>query len=357
MKTKSLLFAFAGLGLFACSNEDVIDNGGIQGNATVAVKINMPEFNDGSRATGQHTDGNSADVKGTISVTLTAAKVKNPTITLSLPLTAENKNFVFENVENPKSIEVKVNNYDGTPISTLAGANPVDGKWNDLKAPMYGKVEGVVESTASEAEKKNKIIRGVDGNYTSSLTLNHVVGRLEFSGIKHKTHTGTDGDVCIFTDALTLDQISLWKADGDELKESSFTSGKFNTTFPAEGCYAYNVVDGTLPELRLKFGKVQYTSEYSEAHDDITWNESGVGYAAIKEYRLGDGMDAYKDAFGVGDDGKITKFPAGFVYKVTNLTVADENIHEGDPSAEGVTLTATITVTPWTVVSGTAIWK
>lgn len=38
--TKSLFLAFAGLGLFACSNEDVTDNGGVQGNATVTVTIN-----------------------------------------------------------------------------------------------------------------------------------------------------------------------------------------------------------------------------------------------------------------------------------------------------------------------------
>ena len=29
--SKSLFLAFAGLGLFACSNEDVVENGGIEG--------------------------------------------------------------------------------------------------------------------------------------------------------------------------------------------------------------------------------------------------------------------------------------------------------------------------------------
>ncbi len=38
--TKSLFLAFAGLGLFACSNEEVTDNGGVQGGADVTVTVN-----------------------------------------------------------------------------------------------------------------------------------------------------------------------------------------------------------------------------------------------------------------------------------------------------------------------------
>ena len=36
--SKSLFLAFAGLGLFACSNEDVTENG-VQGEASISVKI------------------------------------------------------------------------------------------------------------------------------------------------------------------------------------------------------------------------------------------------------------------------------------------------------------------------------
>lgn len=41
--SKSLFLAFAGLGLFACSNEDVTENGGIEGVKNVSVTLNLPK--------------------------------------------------------------------------------------------------------------------------------------------------------------------------------------------------------------------------------------------------------------------------------------------------------------------------
>lgn len=43
--SKSLFLAFAGLGLFACSNEDVTENGGIEGVKNVVVKIDVEGIN------------------------------------------------------------------------------------------------------------------------------------------------------------------------------------------------------------------------------------------------------------------------------------------------------------------------
>ena len=43
--SKSLFLAFAGLGLFACSNEDVTENGSTyDGETTVNVKLNLPKL-------------------------------------------------------------------------------------------------------------------------------------------------------------------------------------------------------------------------------------------------------------------------------------------------------------------------
>ena len=47
--SKSLFLAFAGLGLFACSNEDVTENG-VQGGADVTVTVNPQGLSRGSRA-------------------------------------------------------------------------------------------------------------------------------------------------------------------------------------------------------------------------------------------------------------------------------------------------------------------
>ena len=70
--SKSLFLAFAGLGLFACSNEDVTENGGIQGVADVTVKIDLPGLT-GSRAVGAYTSSEAVN-PDYISITLDAAQ-------------------------------------------------------------------------------------------------------------------------------------------------------------------------------------------------------------------------------------------------------------------------------------------
>lgn len=67
--TKSLFLAFAGLGLFACSNEEITDNGGVQGEATVSVRIDEPAISR-AIAAGDFTSGS------TIDVTLNSIKLK-----------------------------------------------------------------------------------------------------------------------------------------------------------------------------------------------------------------------------------------------------------------------------------------
>lgn len=82
--SKSLFLAFAGLGLFACSNEDVVENGGIEGGATVTVKVVGDAL---SRALETPTTGNNGDtypieVK-TGAIKLTAGQVATPEIQIS----------------------------------------------------------------------------------------------------------------------------------------------------------------------------------------------------------------------------------------------------------------------------------
>lgn len=67
--SKSLFLAFAGLGLFACSNEDVTENG-VQGEASISVKISDPAL---SRAVVDYTSGTGTEVTlNTIKLVLTA---------------------------------------------------------------------------------------------------------------------------------------------------------------------------------------------------------------------------------------------------------------------------------------------
>lgn len=58
MKTKSLLLAFAGLGLFACTNEDVVDNASNGQTASVVIKLDGITS---SRAIGDPTEGSDGE--------------------------------------------------------------------------------------------------------------------------------------------------------------------------------------------------------------------------------------------------------------------------------------------------------
>ena len=69
--SRSLFLAFAGLGLFACSNEDVTDNQFPEGLGAVTVKLVNPSL---SRAITAPTDGTAGSttipIEGNITVSL-----------------------------------------------------------------------------------------------------------------------------------------------------------------------------------------------------------------------------------------------------------------------------------------------
>lgn len=66
--TKSLFLAFAGLGLFACSNEEVVENQYPEGVGAVSIKIVSPEM---SRTANATTGGETVTVEPQGDVTIT----------------------------------------------------------------------------------------------------------------------------------------------------------------------------------------------------------------------------------------------------------------------------------------------
>lgn len=174
--SKSLFIAFAGLGLFACSNEDVTNNGGVEGNAVVAVKIQDPAM---SRNI-------AADAWGTTEVKLESVKLVltaqtgGDTKTFQATdyqdraalLDAVNKHQ-FEGVRNPSKMEVFINTEksSGWELGEIVNKG--------LAEPLY----------ASAAANQFTGGKDTDGDgikeYTVSLTPEHTVARLEFGGIKH----------------------------------------------------------------------------------------------------------------------------------------------------------------------------
>lgn len=109
--TKSLFLAFAGLGLFACSNEEV-NQGAIEGVADVAVKIDIPGLT-ASRAAVDYTS-DKVVTPNYVKLTLTAGSGTQTKEGTYAEIVGDDNLCVFEGVENPQSLSVEINTKTGS---------------------------------------------------------------------------------------------------------------------------------------------------------------------------------------------------------------------------------------------------
>lgn len=364
--TKSLFLAFAGLGLFACSNEDVADNGGIQGDASISVKISDPAL---SRAAVDYTKGTDVTLSS-IKLVLTA-QTGGATIDFEASdyesrdalLEAVNSTQ-FEGVRNPSKMEVFIN------TEKASGWTPEEFMGAGLAEPLYASSSAF---TLKDPERPDTDGDGVN-EYTVSLSPAHTMARLEFGGIAHVDTK----DPCMFKtitiDGVILDevagvaQVEVWTPDN---LMSNIIGANFITeatgsaedgwtpSWPAEGkCYAYNiapVTTGKLPVLKVCFSNITINTDAKE-YKGIVWPENGLGYATVKNYKLAAESAEYATAFGA-EDGNITKFPAGYIYQVKSLAIPDEAIGQGWQGGEDIHVIAEVTVSPWTIAQGTVEWN
>lgn len=354
--SKSLLMMFAGLGLFACNNnDDIVEGGKIEGPADVVVKIDLPNVK--TRTVTDPTTGNNSGDKvdavvDKIYVTLNASKGG-----MTKELTDETS-VVFSDVEGPSNVVVSVN-YDHSKGDYTFNFDAANATGVGLKTPMYGENNNFIQS---------------EGKATIEVEVKHLLARMEFSGIKHE-HKLAAAD-CIFKEEnLTLagsflkgvgTEVNTWD-DFDKSNWDKF-GGLFKadetTTYPANGqCIAYNIEDGTRPVFYLAFDKVEYSDVYSAANNNAIWAGNGHGYAYVSTYKINKGTLTNDDLekFGAQETGvdgvySITKFPAGYIYKVTELAVPDEAIHP-TIDGKGIEVTATVKILPWTVVLGEVEWQ
>lgn len=364
--TKSLFLAFAGLGLFACSNEEVVDNGGVQGDASISVKISDPVL---SRAVVDYTTGTEVKLN-TIKLVLTAqtggaTKTFNGADYVSRDALLEAVNQTeFQGVRNPSKMEVYINTDKSSGWTTsddFMGAG--------LAEPLYAS-----STTFTLADSKNPDKDGDGVNeYTVSLAPEHTMARLEFGGIAHVDTK----EYCMFKtitiDGVILDevagatQVEGWDPDnlmsnaiGADFTTEATGSAEAGWTpsWPGNGqCYAYNIapVEGNLPILKVCFSGIEINTAVPE-YAGIVWS-GNVGYATVKNYKLAAGSQQYATAFGAGEDGIIKKFPAGYIYQVKSLEIPDEAIGSGWQGGEDIHVIATVSVSPWTIAQGTVEWN
>lgn len=385
--SKSLFLAFAGLGLFACSNEEVVENNQLpEGVGAVTINIQSPAM---SRAIEGGTSETTVTVKGGITITLDA-DTGDGTINLSAEQLGKQSSVTFWNVKNPRSVTVTMN---GGKASYASDA-PTVFSGDPAAVPAYGYTENNFTLTGNTASPGDK--GGTDyetGNkpddanktyqlYTATVQLAIPVARLEVSGIQHviagEHEVGVEEGKCAYK-KLTIAGVYLDNvyATGSGV---TYAGGAFPCATGAPTDYSYGGTNGT--------GTAAILKDAATVTDFLTVNQTwpeDAGKAYAYYFYGADGADnlpkfkiyfsdsesqdatsplpapryamitSYKQTSENGG-GQITKFEPGHIYRITSAKLTDENIigDEGGNTLYGVEVT--VVEAEWTVETIDADW-
>lgn len=398
--SKSLFLAFAGLGLFACSNEDVTtENGNNIEGAIVSVNI----VTDGSRAGKDNFAGNGdfekpstggnagttlpVEVKS-LKLTLEAGQggkevyfpITNPTDAGRFGLTGADYDEEGDEYFKKSAIE-QANEYKFTgvrqPSKMILSIN--NGSEKQLFLPDVVSVNLATPMYAA-IDIKSDMYREVDNTYHVYMKPEHRLAMLEFSEI---SHLDAEGENCwfdqIYFSGLFLNKVKVvegedcidpaaifdWASAGithtcHQIADGGVNFKTVDGKWPTDGkCYSYNIFPAggeELPILTLYFTKIKMAEGKGQWAGVIDEN-GGIGYATVKEYKLVNATPELKQMLEVGEDNIINAFKAGFVYRFKNLAVPDKAIGGGINGGEDVNVVAEVEVSPWTLVDGTVTWN
>lgn len=383
--SKSLLWAFAGLGLFACSNEEVVDNTQLpDGVGAVTINIVSPSM---SRAIVDGTTATSVPVTGNVTISLEAT-TGSGSIDLSTEELAEQSSVTFWNVKEPKKITVSMNggkaSYVGEAPNIFTSA--------PAGVPAYGEVGQnaiTLSSTTSSPGKEGGANYETGANsgdenktyqlYKASVTLAIPVARLEVSGIQHITDTHA-ATACAYNTlkiaGVYLDNVY---AAGTGV---TYANGAFPCASGTPTDYSYDGTNATGTGAAAILKDVATVTDFLTANQ--TWPETagkayayyfygadGAGNLPIFKiyFNQSEAKDAthplpapryamitsYKQTAENGG-AQITKFEPGHIYRITSAKLTDENIigDEGGNTLYGVEVT--VEEAAWTVETIDAEW-
>ena len=381
--SKSLFLAFAGLGLFACSNEEVVDNTQLpDGVGAVTINIVSPSM---SRAIVDGTTATSVPVTGEVTIKLEAT-TGSGSIKLSTEELAEQSSVTFWNVKEPKKITVSMNGGK----ASYADDAPTIFTSEPAGVPAYGEVgetDITLSSTTASPGNKGGADYETGANsgdenktyqlYTASVKLAIPVARLEVSGIQHITDTHATGDCAYKTLKIAGVYLDNVYATGAGV---TYASGAFPCATGAPTDYSYDGTHGTGTAAILKDAAT--VTDFLTANQ--TWPETeGKAYAYyfygadgadnLPKFKIyfseSESQDAtsplpapryamitsYKQTSENGG-GQITKFEPGHIYRITSAKLTDENIigDEGGNTLYGVEVT--VEEAEWTVETIDADW-
>lgn len=374
---KFLMLGIAGLAFAACSNEENVTGGNIDGNGMVEISIVSPT----TKAIDDASTGSSIVVGGNITVQVYSGENLQGTaiIERNTPDIDATKNYTTRiyGVSNPTKVVAFVNDgkavYDDVDIeitdTKLLGINPVS-------IPAYG--ETALSAANLDGEMKNPDTGVIYDRYVASVALEIPVARLELANLKHKEHDDADSEEkegCKFStlkiNGVYLNNIYVKKNDATPTATYSWNEtsvegdgnfpilydlvGVFGegenflqtqqpqqgqseyVSFPGEGeAFAYNIFAGegkALPELRVYFNEATSDSEP----------------LLQPRYAI---VTSYKDAQGQA----ITSFKPGVIYRITNAELQDKNIGPNEDGKDVYGVEVTVTEAEWTVTDITADW-
>lgn len=386
--SKSLLWAFAGLGLFACSNEEVVDNTQLpDGVGAVTINIVSPSM---SRAIGDGTTATSVPVTGNVTISLEAT-TGSGSIDLSTEELAEQSSVTFWNVKEPKKITVSMNGGKASYV----GEAPTIFTSAPAGVPAYGEVGQnaiTLSSTTSSPGKEGGANYETGANsgdenktyqlYTASVKLAIPVARLEVSGIQHiitgDHEVGVEDGKCAYK-TLTIAGVYLDNvyATGTGV---TYASGAFPCATGAPTDYSYDGTHGTGTAAILKDAATEtnfltpnqtWPETAGKAYAYYFYGADGAGNLPIFKiyFNQSEAKDAthplpapryamitsYKQTAENGG-AQITKFEPGHIYRITSAKLTDENIigDEGGNTLYGVEVT--VKEAEWKVETIDAEW-
>ncbi|WP_304195521.1 hypothetical protein [Phocaeicola plebeius] len=367
--TKSLFLAFAGLGLFACSNEDLNEGNNLQGNGVVEVKIVSPS--DMSRALVNGTGGQEGAivlVKGTITVKLTAESGDQTATITQDAINGGQHTVKFWDVKKPSKIEAYINGGDQVidGVSIVAGTPNMQAMPENI--PAYGSTTDIKLNGEIETHENSGGVSKDYEMYKATVEMKIPVARLEVSGICHKKHVGEPDDVCEYKkltiNGIYLDKIYATKGaksvtdyhypevkDAEdatlipapilwtEITEHNSNFMNQDVKWPAvagEGenqqVYAFNFFPGAMPILKIYFAEAESS--------DPTIIKSKPRYAVIKSYN---GKESFN-------------FEAGKIYRLTDVTLSDKNILGDEEGNNLYGVDVTVKEATWSVTGVTGEW-
>lgn len=192
--TKSLFIALASLSLFACSQEEIINNGqvAVEGNAALTLKINTESL---SRAVGAATTDYKIKVTDKLVVRFLGSGVSE-----TREVAFSDKITMYDVPEGTTGIVIVGNNkqtgnsYDDSFISTSA----VESAKNAGGVTVYGSDLDLTANGTITNDESNLVY----AKYEAAITLKPVTSRLEVGGITFKEADGTKLNVLTVTDAF-----------------------------------------------------------------------------------------------------------------------------------------------------------